>query len=463
MKKSGLRAKLVFRFMIIIVISVGLLEVMIINFVKKYHYDNIEGILTNQIKISSDFYYKYFSNTSLEENVSNNVDVYWKQTDAQVQIINKNGKLLMDSIGVKDEVNKGDDIEKALSGGKGVWKGTVKYHKSKVMAISYPLKSKSGDVEGAIRFITSLEEVDKAVFSISSFFLVIGIFVIIATALVSIVIANRIIDPIKELTLVAETMAEGNFKVRSEEYTRDDEIGKLSTTLNYMADEILKRDEIKNQFISNVSHELRTPLTSIKGWAITLNYDDIDKSMVKDGLTIIERECDRLSEMVEELLDFSKFVSGRIVLNKTNVDIFELLDYIDKHTRLRTEREGISLIIESEENLGRVLIDENRVKQVLINLLDNAIKFTDRNGEIVLKAYKEAGKLVFLVKDSGCGITEEELPKVKEKFYKGKSSKSKNGIGLSICDEIAKLHSGELVIKSKVNLGTEVYVYIPTL
>lgn len=462
MKKSGLRAKLVFRFMIIIVISVGLLEFMIINFVKKYHYDNIEGILTNQIKISSDFYYKYFSNTSLEENVLNNVDVFWKQTDAQVQIINKNGKLLMDSIGVKDEVNKGDDIEKALLGGKGVWKGSVKYNKSKVMAISYPLKSKSGDVEGAIRFITSLEEVDKAVFTISSFFLLIGIFVIIATALVSIVIANRIIDPIKGLTLVAETMAEGNFKVRSEDI-RDDEIGKLSTTLNYMADEILKRDEIKNQFISNVSHELRTPLTSIKGWAITLNYDDIDKSMLKDGLTIIERECDRLSDMVEELLDFSKFVAGKITLNKASVDICELLDYINKHTRLRTEREGINLIIESQENLGKILIDENRIKQVLINLLDNAIKFTDRNGEVMLRAYKEGGRLVFLVKDSGCGISEEELPKVKEKFYKGKSSKSKNGIGLSICDEIAKLHNGELVIKSKVNLGTEVYVYIPLL
>lgn len=461
MKKSGLRAKLVFRFMIIIIISVGLLEGLIIYYLKDYHYSNLQQILTNQIKISSDFYYKYFSNTSLEENVSNNVDVFWKQTDAQVQIINKDGKLLMDSIGVKYDINKGDDIEKALAGGKGVWEGSVKYNKSKVMAISYPLKSKDGNIEGAIRFITSLEEVENAVFNISIIFLTIGIFVIIATALVSIIIANRIIDPIKELTLVAETMAEGNFKARSGEYVRDDEIGKLSTTLNYMADEILKRDEIKNQFISNVSHELRTPLTSIKGWAITLNYDDIDKSMLQDGLTIIERECDRLSDMVEELLDFSKFVAGKITLNKSNVDINELLDYINKHTRLRTEREGINFVIECEETLGKALIDENRIKQVLINLLDNAIKFTERNGEILLKAYKDGGRVIFLVRDSGCGISEEELPKVKEKFYKGKSSKSKNGIGLSICDEIAKLHNGELIIKSKINYGTEVYICIP--
>lgn len=461
MKKSGLRAKLVFRFMIIIIISVGLLEGLIIYYLKDYHYSNLQQILTNQIKISSDFYYKYFSNTSLEENVSNNVDVFWKQTDAQVQIINKDGKLLMDSIGVKYDINKGDDIEKALAGGKGVWEGSVKYSKSKVMAISYPLKSKDGNIEGAIRFITSLEEVENAVFNISIIFLTIGIFVIIATALVSIIIANRIIDPIKELTLVAETMAEGNFKARSGEYVRDDEIGKLSTTLNYMADEILKRDEIKNQFISNVSHELRTPLTSIKGWAITLNYDDIDKSMLQDGLTIIERECDRLSDMVEELLDFSKFVAGKITLNKSNVDINELLDYINKHTRLRTEREGINFVIECEETLGKALIDENRIKQVLINLLDNAIKFTERNGEILLKAYKDGGRVVFLVRDSGCGISEEELPKVKEKFYKGKSSKSKNGIGLSICDEITKLHNGELIIKSKINYGTEVYICIP--
>ena len=144
MKKSGLRAKLVFRFMIIIIISVGLLEVMIINFVRGYHYRNIEELLTNQIKISADFYNKYFSNTSLEENVLNNVDVFWKQTEAQVQIISKDGKLLMDSIGSSDESYKGNDVDEALKVGKGMWRGDVKYNESKVMAISYPLKSKFG-------------------------------------------------------------------------------------------------------------------------------------------------------------------------------------------------------------------------------------------------------------------------------------------------------------------------------
>ncbi|MEW8957351.1 ATP-binding protein [Clostridium sp.] len=471
---KSIKYKVVRNLLLIVIISVFLLELLIINFVKHYYYKNIEDLLTNQIKISSEIYSRYFSNVSLEENIIGDVDVFWKQTEAQVQIWSPEGELLMDSSGLNSTEESPEDVKKALLGGKGVWKGKknlsdngdnqiirdiFSYNTSKVMAVSYPLKSKD-KVVGALRFITSLENVNKSIYSISIVFLFIGAFVVIASSFITMILANSIIQPIEEVTRAAEKMAKGNYKARSVKINND-EIGKLSDTLNYMASEILKKEQLKNDFISNVSHELRTPLTSIKGWAITLQYDDIDKTMVKDGLNIIEQECDRLSGMVEELLDFSKFVSGKIILSKKITKVEELINYVKSHMNARADRDGIIFNVKLEGNIKDINLDVNRIKQVLINVIDNALKFTDKGGSVNISAKSLKDYLVIQVLDTGCGISEEDLPKVKEKFYKGKSSKSKNGIGLSICDEIVKLHNGKFIIESKVERGTKVVIMLP--
>src|SRR5690606_32008639 len=146
------------------------------------------------------------------------------------------------------------------------------------------------------------------------------------SGLVSIFLANSIVKPLKEVTQVAAKMANGQLKVRSNIKLKD-EIGKLSDTLNYMAEELIKKEQIKNDFISSISHELRTPLTSIKGWAVTLKSEDIQENeIILDGLNIIEKESDRLTAMVEELLDFSKFVSGRIKLEKDHFEISSTIE-----------------------------------------------------------------------------------------------------------------------------------------
>ncbi|WP_315119618.1 HAMP domain-containing sensor histidine kinase [uncultured Clostridium sp.] len=462
--KRSIKKRLFRNFMIIIVISVMAIEVILMNFVKVYYYGNVEEILSNQIRISSDFYSRYFSNSSLEDNVMENVDVFWKQTNAQVQIINLKGNILMDSIGT---IHKGvidtSDVKKALEGELGKWIGMVEYDSAKVMAISYPLKSQ-GKIVGVLRYISTLRDVDKAIMSISTLFLSIGFIVIILVGIISIFLSNSIIDPLKKLTETAEKMANGNLKVRNEK-EMDDEIGKLSDTLNYMAEELLKKEGLKNDFISSVSHELRTPLTAIKGWAITLNTEELPpEDLVRDGLTIIEKESDRLSLMVEELLDFSKLISGKVSIKKENTNINGVVEYIEKYIGPRSKRENIDFTINYKDELPTLLIDKNRIKQVLINLLDNSFKFMkedETNKKISLSIYKEEKYAIIKVEDNGCGIGKEELPKVKEKFYKGKSSKSQNGIGLSICDEIVKMHGGELIIESKFNIGTSIYIKLP--
>lgn len=458
---KSISKRLVFNFMFIVFITVFILELLLISMLKHNFYKNLEESMFNQVKVSAELYGKYFSDTSLYENVLNNVDTFWKQSNAQVEIIDTDGMVLMDSIGViPNDLSNVEDVKQAIKGNKGVWIGNVGYASGKVMAISYPLKS-GENVVGVLRFITSLKEINNDIRKLTYIFIIIGLIVTGISSIVSIFLSRTIVEPLRDVTKVAEKMAKGDFKARSSK-KYDDEIGKLSDTLNYMSEEIVKRDQLKNEFISSVSHELRTPLTSIKGWAVTLrevNNEDMD--MLIDGLDIIEKESDRLSGMVEELLDFSKFVSGKISLKMGMVDIQKLMDHIKKQLTPRAKRDKIKFDVLYDESMPLFWSDGNRLKQLFINILDNAFNFTSPGGIISFTAGKEGKNAVFYIEDTGCGISKDELPKVKEKFYKGKSSKSKNGIGLSICDEIVKLFKGEFEIKSQPGKGTKVCITLP--
>ncbi len=459
---NSIKKRLVVNFLFIIIITVVILEISLIGLVRQNYYKNLEDNLLNQIKVSSDLYFRYFSDATLHENVLNNVDTFWKQASVQVEIIDISGDVLMDSIGViPPDVFKMEDVQKALAGQNGKWIGSVGYDTEKVMAISYPLKS-GNEIVGVLRFIASLREINREIRRIALVFVGFGGLVILISGFFSLFLANSIVRPLKEVTASAEKMASGDFNAESTKKS-EDEIGKLSDTLNYMAREILKKEQLKNDFISSVSHELRTPLTSIKGWAVTLKNGFEDRTILMDGLDIIEKESDRLTHMVEELLDFSKFISGKITLEKRPVEVTSILEHIRKQLLPRAEREQIDFQVSYGLGFPLLDTDENRLKQVFINLLDNAFKFTPRGGSISLWAYYADGTFYFNIKDTGCGIAEEELPKVKEKFYKGKSSKSQNGIGLSICDEIIRLMHGTLEIKSTADQGTEVLITLPQL
>ncbi|QUH19476.1 sensor histidine kinase [Alkaliphilus sp. B6464] len=457
---KSIKKRLAINFIFIVVITVVTLEIFLINIVKENYYKNLEESLNNQIRLSADLYSRYFSDATLHENILNNVDTFWKQTKAQVEILDKSGMVLMDSIGVisPNPINT-EDVIKAINGERGTWIGKVEYDEHKVMAISYPLKS-GENIVGVLRFITSLREVNQDIKTISLIFIGFGGIVILISSLVAVLLANTIIGPLKSVTESAEKMALGDFKTKSiKKY--DDEIGKLSDTLNYMAQEIMKKDALKNDFISSVSHELRTPLTSIKGWAITLKHSYDDREILSDGLDIIEAESDRLTNMVEELLDFSKFVSGKITLEKEDLNINNIIEHIRKQLTPRATRDNINFKVMVEDNMPITCSDGNRLKQVFINVLDNAFKFTPSGGSVVLTASYEDNNFVFNIKDTGCGIAEEDLPKVKEKFYKGKTSQSQSGIGLSICDEIIKLMNGTFEIRSELNRGTEIIINVP--
>lgn len=331
------------------------------------------------------------------------------------------------------------------------------------MSVTAPLLSSRGDLIGGVRFITSLRVVERQIW------LIVGVSLLACLVFLIFVVASNsyfirsIVDPVLKINNIAKEIAAGRYGVRLQK-TYDDEIGELCDTINYMSDEINRAERMKNDFISSVSHELRTPLTAIGGWSETLLAGGgEDPEEVMQGLTIIQKESNRLTRMVEELLDFARIESGRMKLEVETFDLsIELYEAVYMYENL-LQKSGIRLNYDEDVEANYFVNgDRHRMKQVFLNILDNAAKYGADGKRIDITLGRDGGKLVATVRDYGQGIPEAELPFVKEKFYKGSSKQRGSGIGLAVTEEIVTLHGGTIDIASTVGEGTTVTVTLPS-
>lgn len=457
----SIKNKIMYSFVFLTSITAIILVIFSIYATKFYYYSTMEGVLNNEIRYSTNLYSSYMADYELDEVIAEDKNQFYRQTDCQVQILDNNQVVVFDSIASPNlgEKIETSDVVSAINGQSGRYTGRVSYSDSNIISVSVPLESRGKQV-GVLRYISSLKEVDRAIRVKSVSFALFGFLVILFSILLSKILTKSIIKPINSLAKTAEKMAKGDMEVRAKENDTD-EIGRLGMTLNLLTDNINKKEQLKNEFISSVSHELRTPLTSIKGWAQTLKYDPSDLETTTMGIDIIDSECDRLTNMVEELLDFSRFTSGRISIVKRKQNLIELAEHIKNQLLPKVRSKGIDLILNYESPELIATFDEDRIKQVFINILDNAIKFTPEKGTIIINIEKTEKFAEVSIIDTGIGISFEEIELVTGKFYKGSNSNSHVGLGLSICEEILKLHKGELMIKSKLDEGTTVSFTLP--
>ena len=438
-------------------------EIFAYNSIKNYYESSLISSMKNQARISQLQYSSYMSRYDLEEVIIGDKNLFYRQNDSQVQILDNSGVVLFDSIASSmiGKVIENEDVVGAKEGSIGTYKGVNVDSKEQVLSVSYPLKASDQQV-GILRLTSSMNRVNRQINQDSLFYFLFGVFISAAAFVLSFLAANRYVRPLKKLIGVSEVLAQGDYTIKADA-SSNDEIGELAQTLNLLSENIVKREDMKNEFISSVSHELRTPLTSIKGWAITLQAEAIQKDpdMVSQGLKIIESEGDRLSMMVEDLLDFSRLSSSNFKYDKEKIDIVELVKQV--HTQLypRTQSDGINFSFTSFYKVLYVYADKNRMKEVFINIIDNAIKFTDLAGNIDIVIDLNEDEIEISIRDDGEGIKEDEIAFVASKFFKGSSSKSQTGLGLSICEEIVKAHDGRLIIKSKYGVGTVVTVVLP--
>ncbi len=373
----------------------------------------------------------------------------------EVQFINMSGQVVVSTSGylpVGETYSDGTDSDS--------WSGKLQTGE-RVMAVTADVYGTSGIHIGNVRCVTSLERIDRNLAFINIVVAAVSLAVIILTVVLCNVYAQSIIKPLREVGEVAHRIAGGDFNSRIEVHELN-EIGELCDTINYMAGELQSTEDMKNEFISSVSHELRTPLTAIRGWGETVKgLVYTDHAMVEKGIGVILNESQRLSGLVEELLDFSRMQSGRMTFRMEKTDILaELGEAVCMYEEL-AKRAGVMLAYHEPDSVPYVIGDANRLMQVFVNIIDNAIKYNHEGGLVVIDVIAADGLVHVSVNDTGSGIPADDIDKVKQKFYKANKKVNGSGIGLAVADEIIAHHGGKLAITSTEGIGTTVIVSLP--
>lgn len=379
----------------------------------------------------------------------------------EVQVIDRHDRVVVTTTGFQPKDDNMPDYETAKK------RGDTSVHRGKssdgepILASTTPLYDETGRYVGAYRWITSLRTANKTVGGIVIVLILAGVGVLGFCAFSGLFFINSIVRPIRDVSNVARKIAMGDLDSRIE-IKNNDEIGELCDTINYMASELNQAENLKNDFISSVSHELRTPLTAIRGWGETAKMSlGTDEALVKRGLDVVLSEADRLSGLVEELLDFSRMETGRLMLVSQPVDVSSVLsESVDMYIEL-ARQQGIELIFTRPAEYVTVMGDASRLKQVFINIIDNAVKYTEKGGQVLVDQIIEEGCIRIIVKDTGVGIPAQDIDRVKEKFYKANKTVRGSGIGLAVADEIIKQHQGLLFIESTEGVGTAVTIVLP--
>lgn len=223
-------------------------------------------------------------------------------------------------------------------------------------------------------------------------------------------------------------------------------------------------DELKTTFISVISHELKTPVALIKGYVSTLRREDAswDPSIVKDSLEVIEEEADRLTELIENLLDATRLQAGVLSINLADVALKPLIERIVE--KFRTQTSQHTFVIDLPPDLPVIMADENRISQLISNLLSNAIKYSPEGGEIRVSGQERADYLVICVSDEGCGISPEDIPYVFDRFYRSDSAKRTTkgaGLGLYLARAVVEAHGGHIWVDPKTDRGTRICFSLP--
>ena len=433
---------------------------------KSYYYQMAESTIDSKVQKTAvqSFFKNYIDSDkkTFEEGAREFVESFGHRHLMHVWVVGNDGDVLVSSAGfsVDDAVDMPDYTDASIAdNGSAMWTG-YNSQGEKIMAKTFIITNTDGSQAGAVRLIVSLQDMDRQHIMYTIFISVLCLLAFVLVAVSGMFFIRSIVRPVVRINETAKLIAKGDFNARVEGNNNNDEISELCDTVNYMSEEIARSDRVKNDFISTVSHELRTPLTAIKGWAETIR-DIGDEEMTAKGIEVIISESDRLYNIVEDLLDFSKMQSGRMVKRAEPVDMVQELNNAVDVFDDRSKREGIMLIYSAPDATAPMSADRSLIKQVFANVLDNAFKYTGNGGRVAVFAEVTDDSIIISIADTGCGISQEDLPHVTEKFYKANMSVRGSGIGLAVVDEIVKLHDGRLDVASTQGKGTVVTVIFP--
>lgn len=332
-----------------------------------------------------------------------------------------------------------------------------------VIYVAVPIMDGS-TVIGVIMASDSIDDIIENVNKTMSRVFLLSVLGLLITGLISFVFADVISKPIEHMRVLVNDFSKGKFDTR---ITIDsyDEIGQLGETFNDMAAQIHQVDENRKQFVSNVSHELRTPLTSLNIIAESLLLQEHwEEGIYREFLSDIESEVKRLNQIIDSLLYLVDIEKMELKMEQQLCYINYLIQNVLKHLKPIADQKHISLNFEEYEKV-QILVDQGKIQQCLINIVNNAIKYTPEGGKVSIRLTSDKSEVVIAVVDTGIGIPEEDIPKIFDRFFRVDRARARttggSGLGLSIVKQIVMLHNGSINVESVVNVGTTVSIHLP--
>ena len=331
------------------------------------------------------------------------------------------------------------------------------FYRHPVLSVAYPIQM-GADTIGAVIMNTSLPELQQTIGEAYRLILL-GLLLSIIITYVFIYFSSKAISrPIMEINRAAKVIANGEFEKRIAVQSSD-EIGQLAESFNDMAADLNEQENIRREFIANISHDFRSPLTSIRGFLTAINDGVVPGDKVGHYLEIVLEETERLTKLANDILDINAADYSKTVLTK---ETFDLNDLIRKtagnfETRIMSKKINIRAVL--EDNIW-VVADYEKIRRIIHNLMDNAVKFTPENGEILIETTLKNKKVYVNISDTGKGIDENEKKRLFDRFYKSDVSrgedKAGSGLGLSIVREFIRAHNEEVFIGNRPAGGCEV-------
>lgn len=381
----------------------------------------------------------------------NNLLHSWSRfTMTDITVINREGEVFESTCGIQsvpNEILKCIDTDKIFV----IQSDFNGFYESKVLSISFPMQYK-GNIIGAIVFNMAMPQIWETVFELLIMFLLSSLVSFLIAAIFVYIQAKKISAPIASINKAAQNIAKGDFSERVSITTKD-EIGQLASTFNFMASSIEKAELNRQRFVSDVSHELRTPMTSITGFVQGMLDGTINDGERNDYLKIVLDESTRLTKLVNDMLEMSKMQSDKFKINVAPFDINDLICSSLISLESKMSAKGLDAQVDFRPENLVALGDKDQIKRVLINLLDNAIKFSHAKSVIRIKTYISKGKAHIAISNTGDKIPADELNHIFDRFYKSDKSRELDrtgaGLGLSLVQNIIRLHNQTISVTNE--------------
>lgn len=463
MKKGGLRERWLVN-TVGVILALGMVCVMLVTAVLAGHYyRNMQADVYHRTEyaLSSLSQYRSREISEFRQACCDYVRNFENDTGLQLQFVDLSGVPAASSAGETGNVCTPELAAALTLGETDHFLGKDPASGKRIFAVSCPVIHSSSELIGVLRGVVFTAAVERQVWTVLGVCVCVMLLILLAVYVSSHYFLRSVIVPLRQITEKAGRIASGSYGTRIDT-KYDDEIGVLAETISELSAKISQNEKLQAEFISQLSHELRTPLTVINGWSETLLADETLDTDTRQGLKVISGEARRLTDMVMELLDFTKMQDGRMTLAVEMSDIRAAFEDTIYMYGSSCAQEGIRLHYEeNDEEIPEIPCDPQRLRQVFLNILDNASKHGGNGDRIDAAIGCDDEHVTVTIRDYGPGIAEDELPLVKKKFYKGSSSIRGTGIGLAVCDEIVALHGGTLTLENAPGGGTVVTVALP--